>query len=241
MNNNKPDTTITIPAAIATLPLVINEKIALVRINEDPRCRNADLAKSIGITERGAKKLLQRLRSAGHVEQTRKGRARRLYLTFHVEQGTEFPNPETQTKLSNGELCSEVTAPALPKQLGLVTVQPTLESQFCQTMQVIHDITRQPHVHPLTVVRLLQPLIRRVEAEMVDGQDKNWILQELAMRQGAFIAISMGAGLPKDIQRRLDETITRATPQQLIEFGQRAMAGNILDRASLLLSDWVPA
>ena len=94
MISNKSDTTITIAAAIAALPLATSEKIALARINENPGSRNADLAKLIGITERGVKKLLQRLRSAGYVEQARKGRARRLYLKFPMEQGTEFRQPE---------------------------------------------------------------------------------------------------------------------------------------------------
>jgi predicted ArsR family transcriptional regulator len=146
MNQN--DTTITIPAAIDVLPLPISEKIALARINENPLSRNADLAKSLGITERGVKKLLQRLRSAGYVEQARKGRARRLFLTFHVEQGTEFPQPKDSSKISIGELCSDLPQPAMPKQIATTTAQIPLDEFFEMTMRTIDEIIHQSAFFP---------------------------------------------------------------------------------------------
>jgi hypothetical protein len=87
-------------------------------------------------------------------------------------------------------------------------------------------------------VRQLQPLIKRVEAEIGEGAQKQQILRELTLREGAFIAFSMCVGLPKQIQRRLVERIGRATPEQLIEFRQRAMASKLKDRSPLLLTAW---
>lgn len=81
------DITITIPAAIAALPdLDLIEKTLLARIDESPACHNADLAVLTGLSKRGIQSTLGRLRERDLIQVIGKGRARRLFLRFHVEQ-----------------------------------------------------------------------------------------------------------------------------------------------------------
>lgn len=229
---------VTIPAAIAALPLSISEKIALTLIDENPLCKNANLAASIGITERGMNKMVQRLKSAGHLQQVRRERARRLFLTFHVETGTEFPEPENPAKDSDGELCS-TEAPTVAARRAMSRVQLPANVFFEETMRTIDDMTRTRDFFPETVIHLIQNLILHVEAEMPDGDPKREVLTELMMRQGAFMAIAAGAGLPKAVQRAMDERIQFASREQLVEFRQRMSAAKLADKAPLALAAFV--
>jgi DNA-binding MarR family transcriptional regulator len=88
---NSTDIEIRIPAAIAALPLSLAEKHVLAHIAINPDCTNDELSKILGITDRGIKKLLRRLRSAGYIDQNRKGRARRLYLKVLQGTGNRVP------------------------------------------------------------------------------------------------------------------------------------------------------
>src|SRR6266581_8604176 len=81
--------TISIPASIAALPdLNLIERTILARIEEWPACHNADLATLTGLSLRGVESTLARLRERDLIQVTGKGRARRLFLQFHVEQHT---------------------------------------------------------------------------------------------------------------------------------------------------------
>src|SRR2546425_1171601 len=73
-------------AALADLNLI--ERTILTRIEECPACHNADLAKLTGLSLRGVESTLARLRERDLIQVTGKGRARRLFLRFHVEQHT---------------------------------------------------------------------------------------------------------------------------------------------------------
>jgi hypothetical protein len=238
MTTTTPETTIKIPEAINILPMPINEKITLALIDRNPRCRNADLARAIGMSERGVKKLIQRLASGGYLQHVRKGRARRLFLKFHVEQGTRFPGSEISTDSSMRELCSATPAETEVAPTEALVHAQSLEDDFEQTMKTIDELTRQRDFFPETVVRLLQPLIARIEAEMSDGPERQKILLELMSRQGAFMVVALGAGLPKKVQRQLDERISHATAEQLVEFRYRALADGLKDKAPLLLAGW---
>jgi hypothetical protein len=238
MNMNPRNTVVNIPEAIAVLPLSLNEKVVLAEIARNPKCGNGALANLLGISERGVKKVVHRLRLAGHIQQLGNGRARQLHLTFHVEQGTEFPKPENSSKIPNQELCSELPQLAKPKQIATTAPQIPLDEYFEQTMRTMDMMTRWPNCCALTFVRLLEPLIQRVEIEMGDCPEKEAILFDLSVRQGAFIAMSMGAEFPRDVQRRLNERIGRATPAELIEIRQRTMGGRLKDKAPLMLAAW---
>ncbi len=74
------------PAAIAQLPLRLHEKLALVFIHQAPDVSNERLAQVLGMQPRGAQDMLRRLREHGFIYGQRKGRARSMWLTFHVEQ-----------------------------------------------------------------------------------------------------------------------------------------------------------
>jgi len=237
MTTTNPETTFKIPMTIDALPLAINEKIALAIIDENPRCKNGVLAKTIGMTERGVKKLVQRLTLAGYLQHVRRGRARRLFLRFHVEQGSEFPESEISTNSSMRELCSAAPpeTQAVPT-VALVHALP-LQEEFEQTMKTIDELTRQRDFFPETVVRLLQPLITRIKAEMSDGPERQKVLLELMARQGAFMVVQLGAGLPQKAQRKLDDRICHATAEQLMKFRQLALADKD-GKAPLMLVGW---
>ena len=80
------DINIHILAAIVALPdSDLIEKTILARIHEWPACHNADLATLTGLSERGIESTLARLRDRGLIQVTGKGRARRLWVRFHVE------------------------------------------------------------------------------------------------------------------------------------------------------------
>jgi DNA-binding MarR family transcriptional regulator len=226
---NSTSVEITIPGAIAALALPIGEKVVLAHISKNPTCGNASLAKLTGITERGLKKLLQRLRSAGHVEQVGKRRARRIFLTFHVEQGTECLVPEKEICASNGELCSS------PPSLVATKIIP-LEDDFEQTMQLIDEMTRERHLCPATLVWLLRRIIERLETELSAGEMQENILHELYVRQGAFMALSLAVGMPRKFLRDLDRRICAAMPEQLMAFRQGVLASQLEDRSPLLLA-----
>lgn len=228
---------VTIPAAIAALPLSISEKIVLVLIDENPCAKNRALARSVGMTERGMKKLTKRLIAAGQVQQVRRGRARRLFLTFHMEQGTEFPDSENSARESHRELCS-TKAPAVVAPRAISRAQLPLDEFLKQTMITIAEITFG-QFFPETAVRLLEDLILRVQAEMPDGDPKREVLTGLMMRQGAFMAIAAGAGLPKAVQRAMDERIQLASREQLVEFRQRMSVARLVDKAPLALAAFV--
>jgi len=88
---NCTDIEIRIPASISTLPLTLAEKVVLAHIAINPDCTNDELSKLLGITDRGIKKILRRLRSSGHIDQSGKGRARRLYLKVLQGTGNRVP------------------------------------------------------------------------------------------------------------------------------------------------------
>src|SRR5208283_2022304 len=231
---------IKIPAAIATLPLTIGEKLVLTRIAANPDCTNDKLAKLLGITERGIKKILQRLRSGGHIDQSGKGRARRLYLMFPVEQGTEFPNPEIIVPASNGELrtppdqtsaTKDSTGPILKKELSLI-------EHFDQTMNEIAEMSLQPKVFPETFVFLLERLIQRIEAEMQSCTAKEQILDDLYFRRNGFFVIAKASRLPKEFHNELRQKIRNATPEQLAQFHQRYLAAPLDRKSPMLLAAW---
>jgi hypothetical protein len=222
-----------IPATINNLPLTVSEKIALTRIYENPRCRNAELAKLVAMTERGVKKLLRRLRLAGHIEQARKGRARRLYPTFHVEQGTKVLVPEKIYFAPKRELCLLSSSPITRKLLAH-PVKLSLADEFGQTMRVIDEITRQADFFPETVIRMFQLLIERLEVDMPASHEKDRSLQELYARQGAFMAVKLAAKAPMKIRREFDRRISEATPDVLVTFRRRLVADELNEKSALL-------
>jgi hypothetical protein len=96
------DVTVTIPAAIASLPgLNLMEMAVLAHIAKIPACSNAVLAKLTGLSVRGVEALLARLRKRGLVEIVGKGRARRHELRFPVEHRTKCGNDEVAASLTN--------------------------------------------------------------------------------------------------------------------------------------------
>jgi DNA-binding MarR family transcriptional regulator len=95
--NQTNDLTITIPAAIASLPgLNLLEKAALARISELPGCSNSNLSKLTGLSVRGVEAMLTRFRERGLVEMVGKGRARRHELMFQVEHRTKCGKDEVE-------------------------------------------------------------------------------------------------------------------------------------------------
>jgi hypothetical protein len=79
-----------IPVAIAALPgLKLIERVILTRIDERPACHNAHLAALTGLSERGIESTLARLRDRDLIQVTGKGRARRLWVRFHMEHHTQ--------------------------------------------------------------------------------------------------------------------------------------------------------
>jgi biotin operon repressor len=231
---------IRIPAAIAALPLAISEKLVLTRIAANPDCTNDELAKLLGITERGIKKILQRLKSGGHTDQSGKGRARRLYLTFPVEQGTEFPNPEIIAPVSNGELRTppDQTSATKDSTGTVLKTELSLADQFEQTMNMIAEMSLQPKIFPETFVYLLERLIQRIEAEMQSCPAKEKILGDLYFRRNGFFVIAKASRLPKEFHDELRQKIRHATPEQLAQFHKRCQAAPLDRKSPLLLAAW---
>ena len=79
------DLIITIPGPIAVLPITLQEKAALSRIEKIPGASNDGIARLLGISERGVEDLLRRLREQGYVERFGHGRARQHRLTSRVQ------------------------------------------------------------------------------------------------------------------------------------------------------------
>jgi hypothetical protein len=97
IHNATNDLTITIPAAIASLPgLNLLERAALAHIAKKPACSNAGLSKLTGLSVRGVEVMLARFRRRGLVMMAGKGRARRHELTFLVEHPTKCGNDEVE-------------------------------------------------------------------------------------------------------------------------------------------------
>jgi DNA-binding MarR family transcriptional regulator len=91
------DLTITIPAAIASLPgLNLLEWAALAHIAAFPACSNAKLSKLTGLSVRGVEAMLTRFRKCGLVKMAGNGRARRHELTFRVEHRTKCGKDEVE-------------------------------------------------------------------------------------------------------------------------------------------------
>lgn len=80
------------------LPDKLTERAALDHIKKYPRCSNALLARELGFSVGGTEKLLRRLRGAGHIRQTGKGRARFMFPVEHLTSGgishADEPLPE---------------------------------------------------------------------------------------------------------------------------------------------------
>lgn len=108
------DLTITIPAAIASLPdLNLLEKAALAHIAKKPACSNAGLSQLTGLSVRGIEVMLARFRRRGLVMMAGKGRARRHELTFLVEHPTKCGNDEVAAshKVCGNDASSESHIP----------------------------------------------------------------------------------------------------------------------------------
>ena len=237
---NSTNIEIKIPAAITSLPLAIGEKVVLTRIATNPDSTNDELAKLLGITERGVKKILHRLRSGGYIDQNGKGRARRLYLTFRVEQGTEFPNPEINAPAANGELrAPHSQTPVSEDAVGTaLQVELSLADEYDQTMNVIAEMSLQPGIFPETFVHLLDKLIQRSESEMQSSPAKERLLGDLYTRRNGFFAIAMASRLPKEFHSELRQKISRATPEQLANIHDRCRAKQLDQRTPHLLAAW---
>ena len=242
-NKNVAEPEIMLPNEIGMLSLSLSEKAVLAHILNYPKCTNRMLARLIGISERGVKKMLQRLRSRGLIGQTGKGRARRVRLTFHVKQGTQFTVPKNQNPEANGELDSQSEQGSNTGVVISCVIRKkplSLADDFDQTLLLIDEMTRTRDFLPETVVRMLDALIRRIEQEMPACPEKEDVLRELYMRHAAFIAVCMSAKMPKKVQREIDWRISRATPEQLLEFRRCVQLGQLNFTAPLMLAGFMP-
>lgn len=236
---NAPNCEIVIPGAIAALPLKANHKIVLSHVLENPKCRNRTLAKLVGASERYIKTVLRRLLSDGLLQQTGKGRARKLYLNFHVEQGTACLVPDRPVSSKNREpraQFAQVTTSTSPATI-VPKVQLSLADDFEETMRTVAQMTATRDFFPETIIRLLEPLIRRIETEMYARPEKEEILRDLRSRHAAFLAVCMATKWPKEFQQELDRRLSHATSVQLLRLREFVQARQLGHATPLMLTD----
>ncbi len=238
MNTNSLE--IRIPAAIATLPLAIGEKIVLAQIAESPGCSNARLAQLIGGTCRGVENLLRRLRRQEYIEQTGKGRARRHRLLFPVEHHTLCGDGEAAVSdVKSHTSCVDQPGdgvsvqpqgdfPALKRELSL-------EEDLDQTLDMIHQMCVYQQPFPEEIVHHYGRILKRLSEEAPECPAKDAMIQELTMRRDGFVAISVAQHLPQKYHRQAAQLIHNATPEKLAAFRQRVEAGQLDGKAPLML------
>ncbi len=239
---NSTDVEIKIPAAIAALPLAINEKIVLTHISNFPGCSNARLAEVIGGTCRGVENLLNRLRRQGYIEQTGSGRARRHHLLFHVERHIKCGNNEnTLAEVKSHSECGDQEFDAHGiKPRSVVSVlkkELSLVEDYDQTLKAIEEMMYQPGIFPETILFLYRNILKRVEDEAPDIPAKKAAVRELTIRRDAFVAICYALRMPKQYQRQALRLINRATPEKLALFRDQIESGESESKNPLLLAD----
>ncbi|TFC94213.1 MULTISPECIES: helix-turn-helix domain-containing protein [Cryobacterium] len=85
--------------------LLTNHAHVLVTIARDPQCRMRDVASRVGVTERGAQKIIADLVADGYITRTRIGRRN----SYQIATGRPFRHP-----VSEGHELDELLAMLVP-------------------------------------------------------------------------------------------------------------------------------
>ena len=232
---------IKIPAAIATLPLAIGEKVVLAHIDRFPGCSNARLAELIGGTCRGVENLLRRLRQRGYIEQSGKGRARRHRLLFHMEHHTlcgdgKIVMSDMKSHTSGVDQPGDGVSVQPQGDYPILVKELSWEEDLDQTLAMIHELCVYDNPFQESIVSLFGRALKRVVDEAPECPAKDAMVQELTMRRDGFVVISYAQHLPKKCHRQATQLIHNATPEMLAQFRQRIEAGQLDHKAPLMLA-----
>ena len=203
--------------------LTLAERTVLAFIADHPTCSNHRLAELVGMSLRGIEALLRRMILRGYLRSYRKGRARRLELTFPVEHHIPCGDLECAKPHTNcGNQLAVINPPGNPQP------ELPLAEAFEQTMRTIDQIVHEPGWSPETPYRLIQSLITRVENDWADCPEKQAVLDHLIWRRDGFYAVCYCArNLPKQYHRQATRFLLKASPDHLAQLRQRIETGQL--------------
>ncbi len=93
------------PGSDAQWTFLTNHAHVLVTIARDPQCRMREVASRVGVTERGAQKIIADLVQGGYITRTRIGRRN----SYQIATGRPFRHP-----VSDGHELDELLAVLVP-------------------------------------------------------------------------------------------------------------------------------
>lgn len=93
------------PGSDARWTFLTNHAHVLVTIARDPQCRMREVASRVGVTERGAQKIIADLVAGGYITRTRVGRRN----SYQIAPGRPFRHP-----VSDGHELDELLAVLVP-------------------------------------------------------------------------------------------------------------------------------
>ncbi|TFC36339.1 MarR family transcriptional regulator [Cryobacterium sp. TMT1-62] len=93
------------PGSDARWTFLTNHAHVLVTIARDPQCRMREVASRVGVTERGAQKIIADLVASGYITRTRVGRRN----SYQIAPGRLFRHP-----VSEGHELDELLAVLVP-------------------------------------------------------------------------------------------------------------------------------
>jgi len=233
MKTTSTDIEIKIPASIAALPLAINEKIVLAHIDRFPGSSNAQLAKLIGSSHRGAENLLRRLRQQGYVKSYGKGRARRHQLSFPVEHHIFSGADNAASSTAKAHFSCE--GRPHPK-LRTVRQELSLLQEFDESLAIINELCAHHDPFPEAIVSLYSRILKRIVDEAPESTAKVAAVKELTRCRDGFVAISFARRLPRKFQAHAARLIRTATPEKLAQFREYVETGQVSDDTPLLLT-----
>lgn len=207
------------------LPDKLTARAALDHIKQHPRCSNASLARVLGFSVCGVEKLLRRLRDAGHIRQTGKGRARFMFPVEHLTSGGISNAGES---LPKGEIRSA---------LSVVKLETTTGDFIAERLSCFENCMEAgAYEHARKHLELAR---KRLEMDaQIPAEEKAKLLAGLKVQEDRSVVFGIGAmmadGRPASEQRELARTLCRATAEQLAVFRERVEAG-----ASLKDSDGI--
>ena len=219
------DLTITIPAAIASLPgLNLLEKAALAHIAKLPACSNAGLSKVCGLSVRGVEAMLTRFRKRGLVEMVGKGRARRHELTFPVEHRTKCGKDEVDAshKVCGNHASSESHIPC---------ADDTSASRVADFKKALDDfVNRGMYKEARERVELVRAQAER--DDKLSGEKHPKSLEVLTNAANLFFAyqtlqsmVAKPDGLSQEEADAAMERVPQADPAKVALFRQQVEAG----------------
>jgi hypothetical protein len=224
--------TLVIPAGIAALPNVsLLERAALAFIHEHPHCRNAALARHLGISVRGVEALVHRLRALGHIRSAGRGRARHLTMTFPVENHTEcgVQQPcQTPHKMRDGQ----EAPPAVKREMSACDYIEEHTACFETCIEYARYGPARRHLE------LIRDCVER-GASLRPLTKAEWSRKLAAMEDRCF-AFEAGAEIARNLpgrkQYELALTLCQATPEKLARFREMVETNGKLENALEILA-----